>query len=186
MNYIVNPKNYSQVSAIATENNLETVETTSERNGYPRNIRNVVTGFESYQAAKDFANKYNGEVVEITRRDGWQLWYENGKLWEPYTRYDIENDDNLTETSYTWDGKQFKVAVSFSDIRIVELQDLADYINSCDEMPEDLDEIADYNEWEVKFDGCYDNLDGKVIVEDWEGDQVVFNAAHEAIAKIYE
>lgn len=50
------------------------VETTSEANGYPRNLRDVIVGFENFAQAEEFAKEIGGELIMLHRRDGQQLW----------------------------------------------------------------------------------------------------------------
>lgn len=69
----------------ADANNLETVETTSESSGYPRNLRHVLT-FDRITDAlnhSDHLQKLGHEVTELSleKRDGQQLWSRrNGSI----------------------------------------------------------------------------------------------------------
>lgn len=49
----------------------EIVETTQGMNGYPRNLRKAVIGFDCIGEAEEFANHHKGKVVELCKRDGW-------------------------------------------------------------------------------------------------------------------
>lgn len=63
---------------IAAEYDLQFVETTDQRNGYPSNIMGAIIGMDSFDLAKELAKKYNLDIELITKRDGWQLWYRTG------------------------------------------------------------------------------------------------------------
>lgn len=63
---------------IAEEYDLQFVETTDQRNGYPSNIKGAIIGMESFELAEEIAKKYNLDIELITRHDGWQLWYRTG------------------------------------------------------------------------------------------------------------
>lgn len=69
---------------IAYENSLDIVETTSEWNGYPRNICSVIKGFETWEEAEKLASKYNLEIIEISKREGQQLWTRCDRMWQPF------------------------------------------------------------------------------------------------------
>lgn len=82
---------------IAYEQGLELIETTSERNGYPSNLRKAIIGFDSFEQAQELAERYGLKVQEFERRDGWQLWYRTGDT--VYEAYDYEQfwRDGLNE-----------------------------------------------------------------------------------------
>jgi len=54
--------------------NLSLVDTTSERNGYPSNTEEVIVGFSNFEAAENFAKRYNLTTVLLHKRDGWGFW----------------------------------------------------------------------------------------------------------------
>ena len=70
---------------IAYERGLEVVETTQGMNGYPWGLGKAVIGFETFEEAQEVARESGGEVVDLSRRDGWQFWKNTGKVgkeWE--------------------------------------------------------------------------------------------------------
>ncbi|MBR1800651.1 MAG: hypothetical protein IJ767_04050 [Bacteroidaceae bacterium] len=54
---------------------LSYVETTSSRTGYPENTSWAITGFEDYEEAEQFAKDNDLELIWLTKRDGWNLWF---------------------------------------------------------------------------------------------------------------
>ena len=59
---------------ISKRNNLEFVETTSERNGYPSNTQQAIVGFSNLATAQNFAKRHGLETVLLHRKDGWGFW----------------------------------------------------------------------------------------------------------------
>ena len=69
---------------IAYERGLEVVETTKGMNGYPQGLGKAVIGFETFEEAEEVASESGGEVVDLIRRDGWQFWKNNGRVWKEW------------------------------------------------------------------------------------------------------
>jgi len=67
----------------------EIVEVTQGTNGYPKNLKKAVTGFDSFAEAEEFADLYDGEVIEIAKKYGWQLWENRHRRYEAYTPTEI-------------------------------------------------------------------------------------------------
>lgn len=86
---------------IAEEYDLQFVETTDQRNGYPSNIMGAIIGMDNFDIAEELAAKYNLDIELITKHDGWQLWYRTGN-WavEPLKiTEDIFSDDTRLFTA---------------------------------------------------------------------------------------
>ena len=66
------------IEDIAYENGLDLIQTTSESNGYPSNIKPAIIGFESFAEAQEIADKYDLSIEHFQKRDGWSLWFRNG------------------------------------------------------------------------------------------------------------
>ena len=65
---------------LAYQNGLELIETTSERSGYPRNLKKAIIGFDSFEEASKLAQEHGLSIEVFQRRDGWSLWYRTKKL----------------------------------------------------------------------------------------------------------
>ena len=63
---------------IVSENGLQIINTTSERNGYPRDLKDAIIGFKTFDQATELANKYNLSIEVFHKRDGWYLWHRTG------------------------------------------------------------------------------------------------------------
>ena len=68
----------TSLEQIAYQNGLELIETTSERTGYPANLRHAIIGFETFEEAEKIADENNLSIEIFTKRDGWQLYYRTG------------------------------------------------------------------------------------------------------------
>ena len=94
------------VREIAENEGLEYIETTSESNGYLRNLKFAITGFYTFEQAQELADKYNLSIQSFEKRDGWQLWYRTGvTMYSAFENsaeaygcdYSEENEDTVTE-----------------------------------------------------------------------------------------
>lgn len=62
-----------------SDKQLSYVETTSSRTGYPENTSWAITGFDDYDEAEQFAKDNGLRLIWLRKRDGWNLWYREGK-----------------------------------------------------------------------------------------------------------
>ena len=59
---------------LSKRNNLQTIYTTDQANGYPSNTNFGIVGFSNFETAENFANKYGLSTVLLHKRDGWNFW----------------------------------------------------------------------------------------------------------------
>ena len=59
---------------LSKRNNLQTIDTTDQANGYPSNEISAIVGFSTLEAAENFAKKYGLSTVLLHKRDGWNFW----------------------------------------------------------------------------------------------------------------
>lgn len=78
------------IEDVAYENGLDLIQTTSESNGYPSNIKPAIIGFETFEEAQKLADKYDLSIEHFQKRDGWSLWYRNGNT--AYEAYEMSDD----------------------------------------------------------------------------------------------
>ena len=90
------------LTTIAKINNLEVIDTTSERNGYPSNLKKGIIGFENFKDAKALAEEYNLEITTFDKKDGWSLWFRTGATtYEPFLNSCEDYGDNYSEIKKT-------------------------------------------------------------------------------------
>lgn len=131
---------------------LETVETTSEGNGYPRHLRMAYTAesMAELRAAKEQAEAEGCkvEVVQLHRQDGWALWHRwnylhglgdeawmgcNDRDWT----VDIEQGADLL-------GLAFEIVCGMG----YEVQDVADLLEKAETVEELAGELPDPDDLE--------------------------------------
>lgn len=69
---------------IANNEGLQ-VSNTVERfnNGYPRGIKEVITGFFDWNQVEDFIKRYGGNAIMLHKKDGWQMYERCDEVNEP-------------------------------------------------------------------------------------------------------
>lgn len=68
---------------LAEQLGLDIVSVTSASNGYPQNVQLALIGFDNFDQAEDVANANGLTIVSLYKRDGWNLWAEQGAAWGP-------------------------------------------------------------------------------------------------------
>ena len=96
------------------DNDVTIIEVTTGINGYPRTIHCGVIGFDSFDAAKEAADKFGGEVVEFEKRDGWQFWRSNGKANDTYNIYNELQKDY--DAVYKYGSSESAIADEFKSL----------------------------------------------------------------------
>ena len=91
-------KTTTKLHEIAESNNLEIIETTSQANGYPSNLKYAIIGFETFEDAEKLANEHDLEIESFKKRDGWQLWARAGnRVYKPFKNSAADFGDNYAE-----------------------------------------------------------------------------------------
>ena len=106
--------------AIEKNSELSVIDVTDGTNGYPVGLHHAVVGFTSIQDAETVARELNGEVVELTKRDGWQFWTGSGRV---FSAYDLE-------TIYA--DKGYTTVYPMTEERFIDYMDVKGSINDCD------------------------------------------------------
>lgn len=128
---------------IAYEYGLELIETTSERNGYPRNLKKAIIGFNTFDEAEELADRYGLQVHTFERRDGWQLWYRGNKAYGPMIISASDYGDDYSEYSTRDLDNFFQEHVKPSLADIDDFDSLAEFIDKMRGLYEDLQAIGD-------------------------------------------
>lgn len=143
------------IQDIAEIENLELFETTSERNGYPRNLKHALKGFETFEQAQEIADKYDLEIQTFKKKDGWGLWYRTGgKAYEAFENGAEDYGDNYQEFSKMEE-------VDFIDQEIIpfiedieSLERIEDILKIKKEIWEEIQDLDD-DEIVITHLGCY-------------------------------
>lgn len=82
---------------LAEQNGLRFVETTSESNGYPSNLKDALIGFDTFEEAEALAKEHGLDIMLLHRRDGWQLWHRKANAYEPMTITSADYGDDYSD-----------------------------------------------------------------------------------------
>lgn len=145
---------------IACYENLEYIETTSQANGYPANIKGAIIGFDSFEQAKQLAEEHGLSMEMFTRRDGWQLWHRTGnKAWHGFVRHqeDFGDDYKFFEA-----GDQFNYFENEVQDVLADCENFIDARRVLDDAEKVYDKICDIDDEEVVVTYCgsyYDTIE---------------------------
>lgn len=64
---------------------IKKIQTTSDANGYPTNLKNGYIGFETWAEAKKFAEERGLDLMCISQKAGWHVWHRGNMMNEPMT-----------------------------------------------------------------------------------------------------
>lgn len=139
---------------IAYEYGLNLIETTSDRGGYPQELKHAIIGFNSFDEAEELAEQFGLQVQEFQRRSGWSLWYRTGnKVCEPYDYISKmrENGECILSGDVTHVADLIKRDIA-------ELSSANDIISCIHEYEDILSEVAsaEVNEFVFVKDGVFE------------------------------
>ena len=139
-------------------NEFTLIETTSEANGYPRNLRKAIIGFESYEEAEKHAEKHGLSIEMFERRDGWDLWTRRDRIFKPFDMASI----------YTEEGYDFYKNISFEEF--CEREDVHGQLKEC----ANFDEMS---AWLENFKELFEEIEtlkeGEILIKDNYGNTFV-------------
>ncbi len=139
-------------------NEFTLIETTSEPNGYPRNLRKAIIGFESYEQAEELAEKYGLEIEMFEKRDGWDLWARRDRIFNAFDMAFI----------YVEECYDFYKKISFEDF--CKREDVHGQLKEC----EDFDEMqARLESFKDLFEEIESLKEGEILIKDNDGNTFV-------------
>lgn len=124
---------------------LETITTTTGRNGYPENLQLAVIGFENFDDAEKFAKEYKLELIRVQRKFGHDLWNRMGTAYKELERDGSEfNDDHTVYHPKEYysdliDGFDEKM---FYKDNVKELVELMDDFDEARKLLDDFEEVS--------------------------------------------
>ena len=94
---------------LSKRNNLQTIDTTDQANGYPSNTNCGIVGFSNFEAAENFAKKFGLTICQYHARDGWHFWHrQNPSVWKP-----LEGERGGKRMSIYEDTHHYIIGVEF-------------------------------------------------------------------------
>lgn len=128
---------------LAEQLGLDIVSVTSSANGYPQNVQLALIGFDNFDQAEDVANANDLSIISLYKRDGWNLWAEQGAACGPiklgaedygddYMSFDssLDEDDLADDLRRVIDG-------------IEDLDGIFTIVNFYKKFKEELDDISE-------------------------------------------
>lgn len=128
---------------IGEQEGLRVVETTSERNGYPRNCKFALVGLGDFKQAEDLAKKYNLNIINLSKHDGWALWHRGGMAYGPISFDEswICDDERLLKKSALENFFQDEVIGMLENV--IEFEEACAIMKNAKEIYEELQNIDD-------------------------------------------
>lgn len=143
------------LTELANNNDLDYVSTTSERSGYPRDIKEAITGFKNFKQAKEFADEHGLTPIKLHRKDGWDLYARHGEMSEGFRigSEDYGNDyDNLSD--YKNEEQFVEIEVQPCLENFTTLFKLSEFIKQKKEIWEEIENLED-GEIVITMHGVY-------------------------------
>ena len=141
---------------LAEAQGLQFIETTSERNGYPSNLKDAIIGFESFKQAEEIAEKFGLEIITFEKKDGWQLWHRSGgRPYQAFTNSSDDYGDNYQEVG-KMDEEDFienEVMFFFEDAK-ESFDQIESFLKQKKEIWEEVEKMED-NEIVITHEGRY-------------------------------
>lgn len=141
----------------AEELGYKIIETTSDGNGYPRNLKKVIIGFPDFVEAEYFTKSNGGEIIELKKKAGQQLWSIGGRMSEPFDMGKVYGDDPCYEMYFCGDEERFTDNVKE---QIAEMNDFALIQSFVEDSTEIWDEFCTLgeNEFILVKDGKFEDV----------------------------
>lgn len=127
---------------------LTVIETTSERNGYPSNLKNAIIGFDTFEDAKKIAEENNLSIEMFKKKDGWNLWYRTNNIsYNPMPNKAEDYGDNYKEYDpVIFSSLEYLYEVEFRDVikgNDFSLQELKDFIKKIEDLYKEIESCED-------------------------------------------
>jgi len=134
----------ADLRTIADSHNLQYIETTSQPNGYPSNIKGAIIGFDSFDEAQKLADEYNLSIEFFTKKDGWQLWYRTGNTaHEPMKNSSADYGENYSELEKMIEEEFYKNEIKDSIENFDNLSDLQKFLSEKEKLFNEIDNMED-------------------------------------------
>lgn len=111
---------------LAEQLGLDIVSVTSASNGYPQNVRLALIGFDTFEQAEDVANANGLTIISIYKRDGLNLWAEQGAAWGPIKLSAEDYGCDYMSCDSSWDEDDITDDLRRAIDGIEELDDISE------------------------------------------------------------
>ena len=128
---------------LAEQLGLDIVSVTSSANGYPQNLQLALIGFDNFDQAEDVANANDLTIVSLYKRDGWNLWAEQGAACGPIKLGAEDYGDDYMSFDSSWDEEDLTDDLRRAIDGIEELDDIFTIVDFYKKFKEELDDTSD-------------------------------------------
>ncbi len=115
--------------------NIYEIETTTNRTGYPSELKKAVIGFDTYEEAEAYAEEHDMSIESFFQKDGWSLWARDGYPMQAFQLHASDFSDD-------WRHYEFGAADRFWEETLQEVDELKEYDDWTDEQVEEYLEAA--------------------------------------------
>lgn len=112
---------------------IKKIQTTSDANGYPTNLKTGYIGFETWAEAEKFAEERDLTLMCVSRKTGWHVWHRGNMMNEPMT---IKAEDYGDDYNFETDAEKY-----FENER--EILEDCDTIEEAEEKLKTMREVID-------------------------------------------
>ena len=141
--------------AIAERYGLQVIETTTDKNGYPKDLQNALVGFDTFEEAQDVAEEYGLRITTFVRKDGHEFYYRNNNTtYEPlHIRAEDYGDDyKVFGINHRKNYYKNEVRPHLHDFD--DIDDLMDFVEAQSDIIAELESLGD-DELVIVRDGEY-------------------------------
>ena len=139
---------------LAEREGLHFVETTSESDGFPRNLKDALIGFDTFDDAEALAKEHGLDIMLLHKRDGWQLWHRKANAYEPMTITSADYGDDYSDLEYMDEEDFYDEEVAPMLDAFSTLTELKAFVESKEEMWEEMSTMGE-DEIMILHDGKY-------------------------------
>ena len=160
---------------------LDIVSVTEASNGYPQNVQLALIGFDNFEQAEEVARAHDLFIVSLYKRDGWNLWAEQGAAWGPIKLGAEDYGDDYMSFDSSCDEDDLADDLRGAIDGIEELDDIFTIVDFYKKIKEELDDISEDEQVIARmYDaGCVEIIKKEVM--SWHDDA---NSSTTAIALI--
>lgn len=128
---------------LAEQLGLDIVSVTSSANGYPQNVQLALIGFDNFDQAEDVANANDLTIVSLYKRDGWNLWAEQGAACGPIKLGAEDYGDDYMSFDSSLDEEYITDDLRRAIDGIEDLDDIFTIVDFYKKFKEELDDTSD-------------------------------------------
>ena len=148
---------------IAQYENLELIETTESRIGYPSYLECSLIGFQDWEHYLQVQEEYCLQGQYVDKREGWQLWHRTNNT--PYKPFELTADVFGCDYDFWTNDCQER---AFDWFKSIVFDNFSDLFKGYNKTENDFNTIEEFENW-LKYDTNrdYDEMDLDTIENDY-------------------